>query len=110
MRIWFDDPGRTILYANQTGGFRALCPDCGENIAAAFGSAHLAWKRGSPRQVVCPACTHVIPLEDVDLRPPGAFSSWAVVFSGVEAADLTAEAKTALTRAIGDYRMVLRRP
>ena len=109
-RIWIDQPGRLLLYANQTGGFRAFCPFCHTNISAGFGAAHLAWKRGGNRQVLCAGCGSLIKLEDVCLQPPGSFSSWALVFSGALGADLTDAAKAAVKRAVGEYRVVLRRP
>ena len=109
-RVWLDEPGRTILYANQSGGFRVFCPFCRANISSAFGVAHLAWKREGLRQFVCSHCTRSVQLEDAELKPPGAFSAWAIVFSDVETADLTVSAKRALRRSIGEYRVVLRRP
>lgn len=109
-RIWIDQPGRIVLYANQTGGFRAFCPICQANISPAFGAAHMAWKRGGSRQVLCAECSDPIKLEDVCLQPPGTFSSWAIVFSGALGADLTAMAKAGIERAVGEYRVVLRRP
>ena len=109
-RVWIDQPGRLLLYANQTGGFRAFCPVCRTNISADFGAAHLAWKRGGSRKVVCAECGHSIKLEDVCLQPPGSFSSWALVFSGALGADLTDAAKVAVKGAVGEYRIILRRP
>ena len=109
-RVWLDVPGRVILYANQSGGFRASCPACGENIAGAFGRAHLAWKRGGDRRLACHACRVDTPLEDVVLQPPGAFSTWAIVFSGVDGTALSRPAEAAIRAVVGDFQVVLRRP
>ena len=109
-RIWIDVPGRVTLYANQTGGFRASCHACNENLASTFGRAHLAWKRGGERSLLCPGCGKVIPLEAVNLNPVGAFSSWAIVFSGAGGTELGAVAQETIRGAVGEYQVVLRRP
>jgi hypothetical protein len=109
-RVWLDQPGRTLLYANQSGGFRVRCPDCHDNIAQAFGVAHRGWKQGAARTLVCPGCGVTHALEAVVLQPPGAFSGWAIVFSSVGGTALTAQAKRAIEAAVGEHRVILRRP
>jgi hypothetical protein len=109
-RVWLDQPGRMLLYANQTGGFRVQCPDCGDNIARTFGLAHRAWKQGAVRSLVCSGCGVTHALESVELNPPGAFSSWAIVFSGVGGNALQVHAKQAIEAAVGEHRVILRRP
>jgi len=109
-RVWLDRPGRTILYANLSGGFRAQCAGCGHNLAGPFGVAYRAWKLGASRSLVCPGCGSDQPLETVVLKPPGAFSPWAIVFSDVESTTLNVEAQQEIEAAVGDYRVILRRP
>ena len=109
-RVWLDQPGRLLLYGNQSGGFRVQCPHCKDNLAPAFGRAHRAWKQGAERSLVCPGCDKSHALESVVLNPPGAFSSWAIVFSDVGAPTLQPHARRAITEAIGAHRTILRRP
>ena len=110
VRIWLDDPGRLVLYANQSGGFRVFCPSCAANTSSSFGAAHRAWKQGGERRFRCSTCQCSHKLEDARIQPPGAFSSWAIVFADVTGTDLTEAAKASLQHVIGDYRVVLRRP
>ena len=109
-RIWLDQPGRLWLYGNQSGGFRVQCPRCQDNISAAFGRAHRAWKQGSERVVECPSCGSVYGLEDCDFRPPAAFAHWAIVFADVGSGELQAEVSDQLTAAIGAFQVIIRRP
>jgi hypothetical protein len=109
-RVWLDQPGRILLYANQSGGFHVQCPGCGENIARTFGLAHRAWKQGAVRSLVCPGCGVCQALEAVELNPPGAFSSWAIVFSGVGGSTLLPHAKQTIGAVVGEHRVILRRP
>lgn len=108
-RIWLDRPGRIVLYANQTGGFRVRCPDKGINISAEFGRSHREWKCGGPGLVDCPCGTRH-DLEACVLQPPGAFASWAIVFASTEGLALTDQAARDVREALGPYRVVLRRP
>ncbi len=108
-RVWLDRPGRLLLYANQSGGFRVRCPRTGDNISALFGPAHRQWKSGSERQLRC-SCGEEHALEDCVFDPPGAFASWAIVFGSVNGARLMARASADLQELLGDHRVVLRRP
>ena len=108
-RVWFDRPGRLMLYANQTGGFRTRCPDTSAVVSSEFGRAHRAWKAGGPRTMTC-ICGAVHALEDVVLQPPGAFARWAVVFSSAEGLALTERAMADLVELFGPVRTVIRRP
>ena len=109
-RVWLDQPGRILLYANQTGGFRVRCPGCSTNLAGPFGVAHRGWKRGGPREVACMACQTTHALEDVVLQPPGAFSSWAIVFSAVNRTTLPPDTLMAIEDAVGEHCVIVRRP
>jgi hypothetical protein len=108
-RVWLDRPGRLLLYANQSGGFRVQCPVNGDNISARFGRAYRNWKAGGERRVLC-SCGAEHALEDCVFNPPAAFASWAIVFGGAEGAKLLARATADLSELIGDHRTVLRRP
>lgn len=108
-RVWFDRPGRIVLYANQTGGFRVRCPDTGVNISAEFGRSHREWKCGGANTVDCP-CGTLHGLEACLLEPPGAFASWAIVFASAEGLALTEQAARDVRELVGPYRVVLRRP
>ena len=109
-RVWIDKPGRLMLYANQSGGFRVHCSNCGANVATTFGRAHLEWKRGGPRSMRCKSCGLEAPLEKWRMSPHGAFSSWAIVFSGAGGTRLTPAAEAELQGALGAYQLVVRRP
>ena len=108
-RVWFDRPGRLMLYANQTGGFRARCPDTAALVSAEFGRSHRAWKAGGPRTMAC-VCGGVHPLEDVVLQPAGACARWAVVFSSAEGLGLTKRARGDLEELFGPVQVIVRRP
>jgi hypothetical protein len=109
-RIWLDQPGRLWLYGNQAGGFRVRCPTKGDNISAAFGRAHRAWKDGSPRTFDCTVCGAVHPLEACHFEPPAAFARWAVVFSDVGAPVLSAGTEAQLMAVLGPIQLIGRRP
>ena len=108
-RLWLDQPGRMMLYANQQGGFRVSCPQKGGNIAKAFETALRAWRKSGPRSLVCPVCHAEHPLEACTLSPPGVFGSSAIVFSDVGGVQLTGRARADLLEAIGPFHVVLRR-
>lgn len=109
-RLWVDDPGHVVLYANQQGGFRVRCPSCGENLVPVFGSALSAFRHGQPRRCTCPRCGTESPLEDLEFAPPAAFGRLSVVTADVSTAALTAEALALVADRLGDWRVVLRRP
>ena len=108
-RVWFDRPGRLMLYANQTGGFRARCPANSAIVSSEFGRAHRAWKAGGPRTMAC-VCGAEHALEHVVLQPAGAFAQWAVVFSSAEGLGLTDRAMGDLVELFGPIRTIVRRP
>ena len=108
-RLWLDDPGRMVLYANQQGGFRVSCPQKGGNIAGSFQTALTQWRTGGPRTLKCPVCGCEHPLEACTLSPPGVFGRSAVVFSDVGGVQLTGRARADLLEAIGPFHVVLRR-
>lgn len=104
-----DDPGRVSLYANQQGGFQVRCPATAANAAAAFGRGVEAWRAGGPREADCPRCQRPHALEDYELRPPGGFARFAVIFADAVTLDLDAEARAELERALGPLRDIARR-
>lgn len=108
-RIWRDDPGRVVLYANQQGGFRVRCPRTAANISPAFGAALVTWKHGEPRVLDCPGCGEPHALEDCELRPRGAFARGAIVFADATSLALTDTARAALAGALGPVETVIRR-
>ena len=109
-RIWLDKPGRVLLYANQSGGFRVRCPESGDNIAQAFGRAHRDWKAGGSRTVGCPSCDQEHPLEGCVFEPPAAFSAWAIVLSDVGGVQLGTEFDAHVRDTIGPFQLIARRP
>jgi len=108
-RVWRDDPGRVVLYANQQGGFRVQCPDTEAIISPAFGAALVAWKHGEQRVLDCPGCGEPHALEDCELRPHGAFGRGAVVFADAASTLLSSNARAALAEALGPVDVVIRR-
>jgi hypothetical protein len=108
-RLWLDDPGRVVLYANRQGGFRVQCPIRGEPIVRAFEAAVTAWRAGGPRELVCPGCGQIHALDDVAASPPLAFGRFAIVTSDVGHADLTPEGLAWAEEELGPTRMVARR-
>ena len=108
-RVWFDRPGRLMLYANQTGGFRTRCPVTAAIVSSEFGRSHRAWKEGGPRTMAC-VCGAVHALEDVILQPAGAFARWAVVFASAQSLALTERAVADLVELFGPIQTIVRRP
>ena len=108
-RVWVDRPGRIVLYANQSGGFRVRCPVSDAILSAEFGRAHRDWKAGGPRTVRC-VCGEVHPLESCVLSPPGAFATWAIVFASVNSVVLSERAVADLNECVGPFQTILRRP
>lgn len=108
-RLWLDLPGRMLLYANQQGGFRVMCPQTGANIASEFGAALLGWRSGAARSLQCSSCSEAHALEGCVLAPPGAFGASAIVFSNVGDIQLSSRARSDLESAIGAFHVVVRR-
>lgn len=108
-RIWVDRPGRIMLYANQTGGFRVRCPQTQAIISSEFGRAHRDWKAGGPRTLPC-VCGQVHPLEACTFNPSAAFATWAIVFAAAGGVALSERAERDLIQCIGPFQAVLRRP
>ena len=108
-RFYFDRQSQAVLYANHQGGYRAFCPQCKRNVAASFSHSVSQWRLGNARIFACPHCARSYPLEDVKLRPHGAFATGAVVFSAVGSADLTEYAESSLKNVLGAYQLVYKR-
>ena len=112
--LWLDRPERMALYANQLGGFRIHCPDCGAALALAFGRAVESWRRGGDPLLRCPFCGASRPVWSVPLAPRGAFARGAVIFGdaagrGPEALEPTATAQHELSLVMGPIEILLRR-
>ncbi len=109
-RVWLDQPGRLMLFGNQSGGFRVRCPETRDNISMVFGQAHRAWKSGAERTLKCPACSRSHALEACVFEPPAAFSTWAIVFSDVRGVELMPGVSAQIEQTLGPFKVVLRRP
>ena len=108
-RVWLDVPGYMALYANQQGGYYVRCPKTQGTIARAFSAAVQTWRAGGEREMRCPECEQVHPLEAVVLAPPGAFAMGAVVFSDAGSLDLGASVQEELRGVLGESRVIVRR-
>ena len=108
-RIWLDVPGHMALYANQQGGYYVRCPVSQGTVARAFSASVQAWRAGGERQMRCPACAQVHPLESVVLAPPGAFARGAVVFSDAASLELGPHVQEELHGVLGESKMIVRR-
>ena len=60
--------------------------------------------------MTCKSCNRTAFLEDWQMRPQGAFSHWALVFSGAGGTRLAPETELELEAVLGDYQVVVRRP
>jgi hypothetical protein len=97
------------LWSNRQGGFRATCRSCHETVTGAFSAAVTAWRAGGERQMTCPRCGTVQPLEHALLEPPGAFATWALVIGGAADGEVTAAAQLEIEEQLGAMRFVWRR-
>ena len=109
MRLWLDVPGRVVLYANQQGGFKVVCPRTGRNMARQFQEALMRWRSGGDRSLSCEHCSDCHLLEHCEMAPPGAFGSTAIVFSDAADIRLTERASSDIREAIGAFKVILRR-
>ena len=109
-RIWLDQPGKLILYANNQGGFRVHCPTTNQPVAREFSKALTKWRQETgPRSMPCPACGHTHDLDALQVAPPIQFANGALVFSGVNDIDLTVEATQDIHSFIGPFKVVMTR-
>ena len=104
-RLRLDDPGHTVLYANQQGGFRVRCPRCDENLVPGFQAA----RQVGGVEVACPACGAVTPLPGLRYLPPAAFGRGALVVAQVESATFAGGAEALFQAHLGAYCVVGRR-
>jgi hypothetical protein len=102
-------PEKVLLYANHQGGYKVLCPIGHQGIAETFSYAVEEWRRGGARTMHCTACEQNHSLEDVILKPKGAFSNGALIFRGVESIHFTEVAKTDIKEILGKNQVVYRR-
>ena len=98
----FDQPR---IFANQQGGYRVHCPQCG---ASAVRSLQLATQNGR-HEAKCDNCGTTTGLNDLEYAPPAAFGRFAVVFTEAEDANPTPGALAALLSALCPCRLVWRR-
>ena len=108
-RLWLDQPGGIRLFANQQGGYRVHCPDCGSLITGAFVPALGAWRRGGERRMDCPECEASPSLESLDFRPRAGFAAWALVVSDVRSLELEQSFLDQAEAALGPLQTVLQR-
>jgi hypothetical protein len=108
-RLTVDRPKRTVLYANQQGGFRVFCPACHELATASFVRALEAWRSGGGRNMVCAACARSSDLDALDFRPPAALGDAALIIEDAATGWLTADALSLVTSIMGAVRVVGRR-
>lgn len=108
-RLWVDDPGQIVLFANRQGGFSVHCPATGSVVTAAFSEAWRAHRAGAPSELSCGACGQRHALAQLRGRPPFALGSVALVTSDVGAATLHPEARARVEAVVGPVQVVLRR-
>ncbi len=95
-----DRPGRPVLYGNRLGGYRARCPRCAINLVPGLGPALASWRAGGGRDVRCPGCDVVIPLEGVRYAPDAAPGRFAIELLDVQQLRPRPSAEALLKRAL----------
>lgn len=100
---------REALVANQQGGFVVRCPACAAPVARAYGLAVEAHRRGGARAFVCPACAAVHDLIAADVRPPAAFTRFALHLMDVMSAEIRPDALADLAAVLGSVVVIGRR-
>jgi hypothetical protein len=100
---------REALVANQQGGFSVRCPACGAVITRGFSLAVEAHRRGGERVVVCPACGAVHDLVAADVRPPAAFTRFALHLMDVMSAEIQPDALAEIVAVLGSVVVIGRR-
>jgi len=106
--LWLDRPPGEVLYANQQGGFRVLCPDCGANLVPAFQAAVRARREGRSERVRC-ACGLDEDVVRLPLLPPGAFARGALILGDVQGLDPVPGALVEVEGILGSVRVLARR-
>jgi hypothetical protein len=109
-RRWrLDLPGRTLLYANQQGGFQVRCPVDEQSIVGEFSrSLSARTSLDGAAELDCP-CGARHRLDALVFRPPAAFGRFALVLHDVGSGSATAEAISTLSDRWGPLRIVPRR-
>ncbi|MFT5586471.1 MAG: putative RNA-binding Zn-ribbon protein involved in translation (DUF1610 family) [Cognaticolwellia sp.] len=83
-----DRPPGVATYGNRVGGFHVDCPNCGEAVARAWGSAVQALKEGSLWVLRCPQCGNELGPNEVHTRPPAALARFAIELRDVGSSEL----------------------
>lgn len=107
VRVRVDLPDGMVLYANQQGGFRVNCGQCGHNLSAQIPMIRKALAEGSG--VGCEGCGWTLENDSLDFQPPGAFGYGAMVLCDVGAFEVVPEVRESVLQAIGPYDVVGRR-
>lgn len=107
VRVRVDLPDGMVLYANQQGGFRVNCDQCGHNLSPQLPSIRHALADGSG--VCCEGCGESLENDSLDFRPPGAFGYGAMVLCDVGGFEVMPEVHASVLRTIGPYDVVGRR-
>lgn len=109
VRAWVETWARPYWYANQQGGVRARCPACGRPVARELARVLARHRVGGDRDLACEACGWRGDVTEVDVQPPAALASAALVLADVQDIVLSASASAALSGVWPDLRTVLRR-
>lgn len=109
-RRWrVDRPGRTVLYANQQGGFQVRCPVDGRPLVRELARA-LA-DRGDldpSRTIPCP-CGAAHRLDELTFLPDAAFGRTALVLHDAADGRLTDSGLRSVGEILGPLRIIARR-
>jgi hypothetical protein len=109
-RRWrVDRPGRTVLYANQQGGFRVRCPVDGTSVIREF-SAAMA-DRGDldgSRTLACP-CGRAHRLDQLSFLPDAAFGRSALFLHDAADGVVSETGLRTVREILGPLRVILRR-
>lgn len=104
-----ESTAREVLVANQQGGFVVRCPTCAAPVARAFGLAVEAHRHGGARCFVCPACAREHDLVAADVRPPAAFTRFALHLMDVMSAEIRPDALAEIRAVLGSVVVIGRR-
>jgi hypothetical protein len=109
-RRWrVDRPGRTVLYANQQGGFQVRCPVDGRGLVRELSRAIADRADLDPSRRIACGCGATHRLDELTFLPDAAFGRTALVLHDAEDGRLTDSGARSVREALGPLRIILRR-
>lgn len=100
---------RPVLVANHQGGYRVYCSKCGALVTSTFVGAIRVYRQGGERRLKCFKCGMDQDLNELEFRPPAAFTTFELQCHNVQDVVLTPAGHAFFEDWFDGFQIVLRR-